>query len=80
MMPQLVVCHKCGAILPEGEELKSPYEIIESYEGKCPTCSRKLSDVPKTFEVKPVDETSQLRPLESEKTIKKKESEQNKET
>jgi len=40
--------------------LKSPYEIVEGFEGKCPKCGRKLSYIPKTFEVKPVDEANKL--------------------
>jgi len=49
------------------EELKSPDDIIQSYDGKCPTCGKKLSYIPKKFEVKPVDETNQLIHLEPEK-------------
>ena len=68
MVPQLVICHKCGAILYESiEEVKSPDEIIQSYDGKCPTCDKKLSYIPKNVEVKPADETNQLSPLEPEK-------------
>jgi len=59
-MPQLIICHKCGTILHEEGELKSPYEIVEGFEGKCPKCGRKLSYIPKTFEVKPVDEANKL--------------------
>lgn len=40
--------------------MKSPYEIVEGFEGKCPNCGRKLSYIPKTFEVKPVDEANKL--------------------
>ena len=67
MVPQLVICHKCGAILHEGEELKPPFEIAESYDGKCPNCRKKLSDMPKKFEVKPIDIAKELSPLEPEK-------------
>jgi len=67
MVPQLVICHKCGAILYESIELKPPDEIIQSYDGKCPTCGKKLSYIPKHFEVKPIDETNQPSPFEPEK-------------
>jgi len=67
MVPQRVICHKCGAVLYDSIELKPPDEIIQSYDGKCPTCGKKLSYIPKNFEVKPVDETNQLGPLETEK-------------
>jgi len=68
MVPQLVICHRCGAILYESiDEVKSPDEIIRGYDGKCPTCGKKLSYIPKNFEVKPVDETGQPSPFEPEK-------------
>ena len=60
MVPLLVICHECGAILYEGEELKPPYEIIESYDGKCPNCGKKLSYMPKNAEVRPPNETNRL--------------------
>jgi len=60
IVPQRVICQKCGALLYYGAELKPPDEIIQSYDGKCPNCGKKLSYVPKNVEVKPVDETSQL--------------------
>jgi len=31
-MPQLVNCHKCGAVLYQGEELKSPEEILQMHD------------------------------------------------
>ncbi len=52
MMPQKVVCHNCGSILYEGLDLKPPDEIIQSYDGKCPKCGKKLSFIPKDVEVK----------------------------
>jgi DNA-directed RNA polymerase subunit RPC12/RpoP len=63
-MPQRVICEKCGAVLYDGIELKPPDEIIQNYDGKCPTCGKKLSFVPKNVEVKPAEEanTSGLRP------------------
>ncbi len=67
-MPLLVICNKCGAILFKSiEELKAPDEIIQSYDGKCPTCGKKLSHIPKNVVVKPADETNQLSPSEPEK-------------
>lgn len=45
-MPQRIHCDTCGNILYEGIELKSPFEILELYEGKCPKCDRRLSSVP----------------------------------
>ncbi|MCW4044661.1 MAG: hypothetical protein NWE94_03990 [Candidatus Bathyarchaeota archaeon] len=52
-MPQRVTCHSCGSLLYEGAELKPPDEIIQKYEGKCPSCGKKLSLLPIDVEVKP---------------------------
>jgi DNA-directed RNA polymerase subunit RPC12/RpoP len=63
-----VFCHKCGATLYESiENLKTPDEIIQSCEGKCPTCGKKLAYIPITIEIKPFLVTNQLNPFESEK-------------
>jgi DNA-directed RNA polymerase subunit RPC12/RpoP len=63
-----VFCHKCGATLYESiEDLKTSDEIIQSYEGKCPTCGKKLSYMPITIEIKPFLVTNQLNPFEPEK-------------
>jgi len=51
MLPQSIHCEKCKVLLYEGVELKSPFEIIELYEGKCPKCGRKLSSDPIDVEV-----------------------------
>ena len=59
-VPQRVICEECGALLYYGAELKPPDEIIQTYDGKCPKCGRRLSFVPKNAEVKPADETSRL--------------------
>ena len=50
-LPQRIHCEKCGRVLYESFELKSPFEIIELYEGKCPRCDRKLSPVPIRVEI-----------------------------
>jgi len=52
-LPQKVNCDKCGAVLYEGEELKSPEEIIQMHNGRCPKCGRELSLTPIKVEVKP---------------------------
>jgi len=53
-MPLRVICQDCGVVLYEGAELKPPYEIIETFNGKCPNCGRKLSHIPTQVEIKPV--------------------------
>jgi len=53
-MPQRVICHECGEILYEGDDLKTPDEIIQRHNGRCPKCGRKLSSVPSSVEVKPI--------------------------
>lgn len=57
-MPQRVNCDGCGAVLYEGEELKSPEEILQMYDGKCPKCGRNLSLTPKKIEVKAASNSS----------------------
>jgi hypothetical protein len=54
-MPMKIICRGCGTILYEGAEIKSPYEIAAGYDGKCPKCARKLSQMPKSIEVRPVN-------------------------
>lgn len=56
VLPQAIRCGKCRSILYEGMELKSPFEIIELYEGKCPKCSKRLSSVPIEVKVTRISE------------------------
>ena len=58
ILPQRVDCDKCGAVLYEGEELKSPEDILQMYDGKCPKCGRNLSLTPKKIEVKAASDSS----------------------
>ena len=51
-MPQRVKCDGCGAILYEGDELRAPFEIIATFDGKCSRCGKKLSPIPLKAEVK----------------------------
>lgn len=55
IVPQRVVCDKCGTILYNDKELKPPDEIIQVYDGKCPNCGKRLSFVPKNVEVSPAE-------------------------
>jgi len=52
IMPERVICQQCKTVLYEGSELKPPEEIIQSHDGKCPKCGRKLSLIPTIVEVK----------------------------
>jgi len=54
VLPQRVICHGCGQVLYEGTELKPPDEIIHQHDGKCPNCSKKLSLLPLSVDVKPI--------------------------
>jgi len=54
-MPLRVTCQDCGTVLYEGAELKPPYEIIEIFNGECPSCGKKLSHIPTQVEIKPVE-------------------------
>lgn len=42
-MPQRVTCAECNNLLYEGDLLKSPQDIIKKYDGRCPSCNRKLN-------------------------------------
>jgi len=55
-LPQRVNCDGCGAILYEGDELKSPEEILQMYNGKCPKCGRSLSLTPKKIEIRAISD------------------------
>ena len=50
-LPQKVSCHHCGHVLYQGEELKSPEEILQANEGTCPKCGAKLSLAPLNINV-----------------------------
>jgi len=49
-LTQRVVCSKCGAVLYESDELRSPIEIIQGLGGGCPSCGRKLDYTPRQFD------------------------------
>jgi Zn finger protein HypA/HybF involved in hydrogenase expression len=59
-LPQKVSCHQCGAVLYQGEELKSPEEILQTTEGKCPKCGAKLSLTPMNVDVAAAHERSSM--------------------
>ena len=50
-LPQKVNCHHCGHVLYQGEDLKSPEEILQTNEGACPKCGTKLSLAPQNVDV-----------------------------
>jgi ribosomal protein S27AE len=52
VLPQRILCGKCGAILYEGMELTPPDEVIQRFDGKCPQCGKKLSFNPINVEIK----------------------------
>ena len=39
-LPFKIECVKCKFILYDGPVIKSPYDIIKSFEGRCPKCGR----------------------------------------
>lgn len=42
-MPLKIICKKCGYVLFESEDLKSPQDILaEKYDNKCPKCGRRI--------------------------------------
>jgi DNA-directed RNA polymerase subunit RPC12/RpoP len=60
-VPQKVICEKCGHVLYEGTELKPPDEIIQTNDGKCPKCGKKISFIPKKVEVIAANATARRR-------------------
>jgi len=60
-LPQKVICEKCGFVLYEGTELKPPDEIIQTNDGKCPNCCKKISFIPKKVDVIAANETGRRR-------------------
>ena len=54
-VPQRIMCEGCGAVLYEGDEIKSPFEIIETCSGRCVKCHRKLSSIPVRVDIKTVE-------------------------
>ena len=53
VVPQRVICQKCGYVLYDEADLKPPDEILHQYNGRCPKCGKKLALVPLDVEVKP---------------------------
>jgi hypothetical protein len=49
-----VVCERCGFVLYEGVDFKTPYEIIQMHDGRCPKCVKRLAFMPKAFEIRPL--------------------------
>jgi hypothetical protein len=44
-----IVCSKCGAKIYNGDEVKSPRQILRLYKGQCKKCGAKLN--PEEFDV-----------------------------
>jgi RNase P subunit RPR2 len=42
LLPQRIICKRCGSSLYEGIELESPADVIQRYNGICPNCGNKL--------------------------------------
>ena len=50
-----VVCHICGQILYEGNDLIPLYRLRRKTDGKCPGCGRKLSVDPLSISFREVE-------------------------
>jgi len=59
-MPQRVLCNGCGGVLYQGNDLKSPEEIYEMHNGRCPNCGRKLLLMPQKIEILPVERSDEI--------------------
>ena len=55
-MPLTIVCHGCGRVLYEGNDMVSPYEIRVKTDGRCPACGRKLAISPLGIILESVEE------------------------
>ncbi len=53
-MPERVTCQQCKFLLYEGVDLTPPDEIIQRYNGKCPSCGKKLLFNPTNVDVRPI--------------------------
>jgi hypothetical protein len=51
-----VTCSECSYLLYEGDILKSPQDIMKKYDGKCPSCNKKLSFSPDSVTITPCEE------------------------
>lgn len=54
-MPQKIFCGKCGFTLYEGEELESPLEVAQRYNGVCPRCGKTLNFDCNNIKILPVE-------------------------
>jgi len=54
-MPQRVICSSCSYVLYEGSVFSPPAEVAKQHGSACPNCGRKLSFLPLSIDVKPVN-------------------------
>ncbi len=57
------MCSECSNILYEGDILKSPQDIVKKFDGRCPSCGRKLSFSTKNLSSYPFEEKDDKWPL-----------------
>jgi len=50
-MPQKIICEGCDAVLLDDSKLRPPGEIIKEFDGKCPSCGKKLIFNPDKIEM-----------------------------
>jgi NAD-dependent SIR2 family protein deacetylase len=55
-MPQRVMCSECAHVLYEGDILRAPKDIAKKYEGRCPSCGKKLKTIIKSLSIYPYEE------------------------
>ncbi len=56
IMPLRVMCSECAHVLYEGNILRSPSDIAKRYEGRCPSCRKKLKTIIKSLSIYPYEE------------------------
>jgi predicted nucleic-acid-binding Zn-ribbon protein len=56
VLPESVICEKCGNVFYVGNELRLPEDFIQQNDGQCPKCGKKLTFNPEKVEIKIVEE------------------------
>jgi len=56
VLPESVICGKCGNVFYVGNELRFPEEIIQQNDGRCPKCGKELMFNPEKVEITMVEE------------------------
>ena len=50
-MPQKIICGDCGEVFYNKNDLKSPEDVLQQYDGVCPNCGKELSFDPSKIDI-----------------------------